>query len=96
MTFIKPSVTGGTDSRTDPAGPVDNLPVQPAPPAPDQPPTSADGFLLPVPDEDGAPFWAYAARGELRVQTCADCGELRFPPAPAARTASPSRASGGG
>ncbi|GLF97338.1 Zn-ribbon domain-containing OB-fold protein [Streptomyces yaizuensis] len=40
------------------------------------------GFLDPVPDEDGAPFWAYAARGELRVQACADCGEPRFPPRP--------------
>ncbi|RFU86096.1 hypothetical protein DY218_14355 [Streptomyces triticagri] len=41
-------------------------------------------MLLPVPDADGAPFWEYAARGELRVQACAapDCGELRFPPRP--------------
>ncbi|MFI9646720.1 Zn-ribbon domain-containing OB-fold protein [Streptomyces sp. NPDC052040] len=39
-------------------------------------------MLSPVPDEDGAPFWEYAARGELRVQTCADCGEPRFPPRP--------------
>ncbi|WP_424215452.1 Zn-ribbon domain-containing OB-fold protein [Streptomyces sp. BI20] len=40
--------------------------------------------MLPVPDVDGAPFWEYAARGELRVQACAapDCGELRFPPRP--------------
>ncbi|MFC6067719.1 Zn-ribbon domain-containing OB-fold protein [Streptomyces ochraceiscleroticus] len=45
-------------------------------------PAPADGFLLPVPDDDGAPFWAYAARGELRVQACADCGALRFPPRP--------------
>ncbi|EDY47970.1 conserved hypothetical protein [Streptomyces clavuligerus] len=36
----------------------------------------------PVVDEDGAPFWEYAARGELRVQTCAECGEPRFPPRP--------------
>ncbi|MER6114379.1 OB-fold domain-containing protein [Streptomyces sp. NPDC001743] len=43
-----------------------------------------DGLLLPVVDEDGAPFWEYAARGELRVQACAapDCGRLRFPPRP--------------
>ncbi|MEU4025394.1 Zn-ribbon domain-containing OB-fold protein [Streptomyces anulatus] len=43
-----------------------------------------DSLLLPVPDEDGAPFWEYAARGELRVQACASpaCGELRFPPRP--------------
>lgn len=36
--------------------------------------------MTPVVDEDGAPFWEYAARGELRIQACADCGELRFPP----------------
>ncbi|MFI6339088.1 Zn-ribbon domain-containing OB-fold protein [Streptomyces sp. NPDC050535] len=39
-------------------------------------------LLSPVPDDDGAPFWQYAAQGELRVQACADCGELRFPPRP--------------
>ncbi|MFC8092164.1 Zn-ribbon domain-containing OB-fold protein [Streptomyces sp. NPDC057301] len=39
-------------------------------------------MLSPVTDPDGAPFWQYAAQGELRVQACADCGELRFPPRP--------------
>ncbi|MEU1037259.1 Zn-ribbon domain-containing OB-fold protein [Streptomyces sp. NPDC005551] len=41
-------------------------------------------LLPPVPDDDGAPFWRYAAQGELRVQTCAGpgCGEPRFPPRP--------------
>ncbi|WP_405525594.1 Zn-ribbon domain-containing OB-fold protein [Streptomyces canus] len=39
-------------------------------------------MLEPVKDTTGAPFWEYAARGELRVQACADCGELRFPPRP--------------
>jgi uncharacterized OB-fold protein len=39
-------------------------------------------MLSPVTDADGAPFWEYAARGELRVQACADCGEPRFPPRP--------------
>ncbi|GCB48357.1 Zn-ribbon domain-containing OB-fold protein [Streptomyces sp. NL15-2K] len=39
-------------------------------------------MLSPVIDPDGAPFWQYAAQGELRVQACADCGELRFPPRP--------------
>ena len=39
-------------------------------------------MLKPVTDADGAPFWQYAAHGELRVQTCADCGEARFPPRP--------------
>ncbi|MER6712451.1 OB-fold domain-containing protein [Streptomyces sp. NPDC000877] len=39
-------------------------------------------MLRPVIDPDGAPFWTYAEQGELRVQACADCGELRFPPRP--------------
>src|SRR3954466_10318678 len=41
-------------------------------------------MLSPVVDDDGAPFWEYAARGELRVQACAapGCGLLRFPPRP--------------
>ncbi|WP_327244915.1 Zn-ribbon domain-containing OB-fold protein [Streptomyces sp. NBC_01320] len=43
-----------------------------------------ESLLLPVADEDGAPFWEYTARGELRVQACAvpACGALRFPPRP--------------
>ncbi|WP_327324301.1 OB-fold domain-containing protein [Streptomyces sp. NBC_01210] len=43
-----------------------------------------DSLLTPVVDDDGAPFWEYAAQGELRVQACADpdCAELRFPPRP--------------
>ncbi|MGP3984286.1 Zn-ribbon domain-containing OB-fold protein [Streptomyces sp. KR80] len=44
--------------------------------------TSADELLLPLVDEDGAPFWEYVAHGELRIQACADCGRLRFPPRP--------------
>ncbi|MFD5566907.1 Zn-ribbon domain-containing OB-fold protein [Streptomyces cadmiisoli] len=39
-------------------------------------------MLSPAIDADGAPFWRYAARGELRIQACADCGEFRFPPRP--------------
>ena len=39
-------------------------------------------MLEPVIDDDGAPFFEYAARGELRMQTCGDCGEVRFPPRP--------------
>ncbi|MFF0015864.1 Zn-ribbon domain-containing OB-fold protein [Streptomyces sp. NPDC005374] len=39
-------------------------------------------MLEPVKDATGAPFWQYAAEGQLRVQACADCGELRFPPRP--------------
>ncbi|BCK70539.1 hypothetical protein Srufu_044920 [Streptomyces libani subsp. rufus] len=51
-------------------------------PATDNRSDSAAGLLLPVPDDDGAPFWEYAARGELRIQACADCDALRFPPRP--------------
>jgi uncharacterized OB-fold protein len=39
-------------------------------------------MLSPLVDDDGAPFWQYAAEGELRVQACADCAEPRFPPRP--------------
>ncbi|MEV0177386.1 OB-fold domain-containing protein [Streptomyces sp. NPDC050803] len=39
-------------------------------------------MLKPLVDPDGAPFWQYAAQGELRVQACAGCGEPRFPPRP--------------
>jgi uncharacterized OB-fold protein len=39
-------------------------------------------MLTPLTDDDGAPFWQYAREGELRVQTCADCDEPRFPPRP--------------
>lgn len=39
-------------------------------------------MLTPLTDTDGAPFWRYAREGELRVQTCADCAEPRFPPRP--------------
>ncbi len=38
--------------------------------------------LLPGLDEESAPFFEYAARGELRVQACADCGVRRMPPRP--------------
>ena len=53
-------------------------------------------LLLPVVDDDGAPFWEYAARGELRVQACAaTAAGCASRPGPAARTAGPSTASGG-
>ncbi|GAA3803018.1 OB-fold domain-containing protein [Streptomyces coacervatus] len=39
-------------------------------------------MLDPVIDADGAPFWGYARQGELHIQACTDCGELRFPPRP--------------
>ncbi len=52
------------------------------PPATDNRPDSGTDLLLPVPDDDGAPFWEYTARGELRVQACSGCDALRFPPRP--------------
>ncbi|GAA1975376.1 Zn-ribbon domain-containing OB-fold protein [Catenulispora subtropica] len=39
-------------------------------------------MLKPLVDEDGAPYFEYAAKGELRMQTCARCGEVLFPPRP--------------
>ncbi len=42
----------------------------------------SEGMLLPWIDEDAAPFWEGARRGELRVQQCAETGRLIFPPRP--------------
>jgi len=39
-------------------------------------------MLKPLVDDDGAPYFEYAAKGELRMQTCANCGEVLFPPRP--------------
>ncbi|MFM9368340.1 Zn-ribbon domain-containing OB-fold protein [Streptomyces sp. Da 82-17] len=44
--------------------------------------TRTSDLLKPHVDDDGKPFWDYAAAGELRIQACAECGELRFPPRP--------------
>jgi uncharacterized protein len=41
-----------------------------------------DGMLLPRPDDDSAPFFEFAAAGELRIQRCAACGRRRMPPQP--------------
>ena len=40
----------------------------------------SDGPLIPVIDEDAAPFFEAARRGELRVQRCSRSGRLVFPP----------------
>jgi uncharacterized OB-fold protein len=37
---------------------------------------------LPYPDAETRPYWEWAKRHELRMQRCADCGTLRFPPGP--------------
>ena len=41
-----------------------------------------EGMLLPAVDEFSAPFFEYAAPGELRVQHCDRCGLRRMPPRP--------------
>ncbi|WP_101787830.1 bifunctional MaoC family dehydratase N-terminal/OB-fold nucleic acid binding domain-containing protein [Nonomuraea indica] len=38
--------------------------------------------LRPAVNGDTAFFWEGVSRGELRVQSCADCGRLRHPPGP--------------
>lgn len=53
-----------------------------------------DALLPPVVDDDGAPFWEYAARansGCRPAPTAVNCASRR---GPAARTAGPSTASG--
>lgn len=37
---------------------------------------------LPQPDDDSAPYWEAAARGELQMQRCGSCHAFRFPPRP--------------
>jgi hypothetical protein len=39
-------------------------------------------LLVPQPDDDSQPFWDGGLKGELRMQACAKCGHLRFPPRP--------------
>jgi hypothetical protein len=39
-------------------------------------------LLLPVPEPDNQPYWDALHAGELRIQRCASCGELRHPPQP--------------
>lgn len=37
---------------------------------------------LPAPDDASEPYWQGCREGELRMQRCAPCGHLRFPPRP--------------
>ncbi|MCX7620691.1 MAG: OB-fold domain-containing protein [Acidimicrobiales bacterium] len=39
-------------------------------------------MLLPAADDDSREFWAWCAKGQLRMQRCAACGRWRFPPRP--------------
>ncbi len=50
-----------------------------------QPPEArtAEGFPLPQPTADNAPFYEAARRGELRFQKCKACGAFRHYPRPA-------------
>ena len=41
------------------------------------------GHPRPVPDQNSAPFYEAARRGEIRFQRCADCGAFRHYPRPA-------------
>jgi uncharacterized OB-fold protein len=41
-----------------------------------------EGALLPQVDHITRPFWEGTAVGELRMQTCGECGVMRFPPRP--------------
>ena len=93
----RPTSTASTSStRASSSCAAPAPPRSPAPPPAWSPPAKASRpprcseELIDGPDsllprhrpDDGAPFWEYAAQGELRVQACADCGELRFPPRP--------------
>jgi uncharacterized OB-fold protein len=53
------------------------LKFRPKPAAPPPPPV-----IRPVVSRDTAFFWEGTARGELRIQRCGGCGELRHPPGP--------------
>ena len=37
---------------------------------------------LPFADADTRPYWEYCKRHELRMQRCAECRQVRFPPRP--------------
>ena len=43
---------------------------------------SAPGLIRPAVNRDTEFFWTGTARGELRIQRCGGCGELRHPPGP--------------
>ncbi|MGJ6962334.1 OB-fold domain-containing protein [Streptosporangium sp. G11] len=83
-----------TPARDTPAedAPAEDAPAEDAPaedaPAEDAPATRGDSSprtpypLRPAINADTAFFWEGVAAGELRIQKCADCGELRHPPGP--------------
>lgn len=50
-----------------------------------EPVLAASDVLRPVVTRDTAFFWAGTAAGELRIQRCGGCGQLRHPPGPVCR-----------
>lgn len=45
-------------------------------------PTQQVSWPRPSVGADIAPFWEFASTGELRMQRCCECGQLRWPPGP--------------
>jgi len=43
-------------------------------------PASVPVKLIPVPTPETLPFWEGCRKGELRLQRCAACGQVQFPP----------------
>ncbi|MEO3870399.1 OB-fold domain-containing protein [Nonomuraea sp. B12E4] len=60
----------------------DHEPGRPPDREPDRTPGREPYPLQPAINQDTAFFWEGTRRGELRIQSCADCGELRHPPGP--------------
>jgi len=42
----------------------------------------ADARPVPLPDDASEAYWKACREGSLRMQRCAECGRLRFPPRP--------------
>ncbi|WP_019872480.1 bifunctional MaoC family dehydratase N-terminal/OB-fold nucleic acid binding domain-containing protein [Salinispora oceanensis] len=93
LKFRPPDSTAATPaSEPAPAATPERAPAraavsEPAPAATsEQPPAPAAADVLrPVVTRDTAFFWAGTAAGELRIQRCGGCGQLRHPPGPACR-----------
>jgi uncharacterized OB-fold protein len=45
-------------------------------------PTQQVPWPRPSVGADTAPFWEFASAGELRMQRCGECAQLRWPPGP--------------
>jgi uncharacterized protein len=67
---FRPKERKGSDAFGEEAGPST------------QPASHGEAVLRPAVNRDTAFFWEGTRAGELRIQRCADCGELRHPPGP--------------